>query len=107
MKKFNLFILALLLFMPLVVNAQEAQICKLYESGTKEVDVLSMDEFENSLKLKVAELNNDSYGHYTHRYVMNVVDTTETTKKSFYETVEVSEVFEKKLMQLVILMVLN
>ncbi|MDD5980254.1 MAG: hypothetical protein PUC23_03985 [bacterium] len=96
MKKFNLFILALLLFMPLVVNAQEAQICKLYESGTKEVDVLSMDEFENSLKLKVQELNKDSYGHYTHRYVMNVVDTTETTKKSFYETVEVSEVFEKK-----------
>ncbi len=96
MKKFKLFTLALLLFMPLVVNAQEEQICKLYESGTKDVDVLSMDEFENSLKLKVEELNKDGYGHYTHRYVMNVIETNEETTKSFYETVEVSEVFKKE-----------
>ena len=98
MKKFKFFLVALLvcLALPNGVNALEKNYCPVFENGTQVVDADKVNEFEEYLKEKVYNLNNNGtgiLGDYRYSYTMNV-KTDEVTLKTDVETITVSNKFD-------------
>ena len=98
MKKFKFFLVALLvcLALPNGVDALEKNYCTVFENGTQVVDADKVNEFEEYLKEKVYNLNNNGtgiLGDYRYSYTMNV-KTDEVTLKTDVETITVSNKFD-------------
>lgn len=97
MKEIKFFLATLLvcLVFPNGVDASEKNYCPVFENGTQVVDADKVNEFEEFLKEKVYNLNNNGsgiLGDYRYSYTMNV-KTDEVTLKTDVETITVSNKF--------------